>query len=826
LLEKPTVATEPSVYIYPHTEGTDYTSREHFVPNDRPDIISHPSSRRIGSFANPDFYYNQPVGTLSAVMFYQYPNFNLTNFSVEGSVGPITSELTKQTFSYSLTGLDTQCSSGPGTIANSCGIHFHEGSTCTDPAMPPGGHMYNMTSDPWLNVAYTSDAAGEAEGEVSVETGYFFEGVEGKTVVVHDYDGTRIACAVIGRGELVGNDVAQKRYVYLDSTYSVGKAFMGKEVVAMPPADVSTPYEVVSAGAAGKFFGFSTCQWIRKCETWEFPGSSCSGAVDGHWLTGYCYTSDVGTLECGRTLKTTDAYGLNMVQRNMDTMDGPEVKITPSRCPRGTPLLSEGEVLVRRLLVGGCMLSNDTNYSATAEVHVPQACFSPADYWKGCMFPGATNYDPSAKQMGDCWWQTRGCTDSGAVNYNVEASIDDGSCIVAKLGCTVHEASYEGVEAPTPNYKGRFVGMELRSVGHSLEFNDTVNGLMWNYDNVLNYDSNANVLHGCVVAIEGCMDSTAINYDSKANRNTNTWCIPPVVGCMMPSDMAPKDNYEDNRVTTGAVHARDGLAINFNPAATVHDSTSCIIERYGCMSSTALNYEPHATVNWECWEPHEGCLNPAAANFNCSIQQFTACTGANAPAASIPRVSVHAPIVCVFATAAPAFPPPSPAHPPIAPLGSILTVFTTEVVLLFDGTLDDFDEQVLYKISEQLCVSVLGIDASYCVSTAASASVKVTTVVTSADEAASDAAAATARTALLTAAAIDTVFTGFGLTALAGAEVKQVQVYSIVNAPPSPPPGPDWPAIIGGTVGGVVGFLLILGVIYYMKKRKSNKVEA
>merc|ERR1712216_284892 len=115
---------------------------------------------------------------------------------------------------------------------------------------------------------------------------------------------------------------------------------------------------------------------------------------------------------------------------------------------------------------------------------------------------------------------------------------------------------------------------------------------------------------------------------------------------------------------------------------------------------------------------------------------------------------------------------------------------------------------------------------SYCVSTAASASVKVTTVVTSADEAASDAAAATAHTALLTAAAIDTVFAGFGLTALAGAEVKQVQVYSIVNAPPSPPPGPDWLAIIGGTVGGVVGFLLILGVIYYMKKRKSNKVEA
>ena len=47
-------------------------------------------------------------------------------------------------------------------------------------------------------------------------------------------------------------------------------------------------------------------------------------------------------------------------------------------------------------------------------------------------------------------------------------------------------------------------------------------------DRVLNYDSTANAIngsHSCVIAIEGCMDPTAINYESRANVNSATWCV-------------------------------------------------------------------------------------------------------------------------------------------------------------------------------------------------------------------------------------------------------------------------------------------------------------
>ena len=67
---------------------------------------------------------------------------------VEGTVGPMTTAGTTQTAWFSLTGVDSDCSSGadPAT-ANSCGIHIHEGVSCTSNA---GGHYFTelVTTDP------------------------------------------------------------------------------------------------------------------------------------------------------------------------------------------------------------------------------------------------------------------------------------------------------------------------------------------------------------------------------------------------------------------------------------------------------------------------------------------------------------------------------------------------------------------------------------------------------------------------------------------------------------------------------------------------------
>lgn len=125
----------------------------------------------------------------------------------------------------------------------------------------------------------------------------------------------------------------------------------------------------------------------------------------------------------------------------------------------------------------------------------------------------------------------------------------------------------------------------------------------------------ANVNWGCQVAVEGCTDSLAANYDSAANSNSVTWCIPVVTGCMMPTFSAASINY---RVSGYKTHELDGGAANFDASATVHDLATCLIERHGCMDSLAVNYDSRATVAATCYSPQPGCLDDASPNFNCT----------------------------------------------------------------------------------------------------------------------------------------------------------------------------------------------------------------
>ena len=158
------------------------------------------------------------------------------------------------------------------------------------------------------------------------------------------------------------------------------------------------------------------------------------------------------------------------------------------------------------------------------------------------------------------------------VNYHSLATVDDGSCITRVDGCTVRNAdegrsggggggltptSYAGVDAGTPGFESRFVGLPLR---------DAPLVPYPGYRAVNNFAAAANVNAGCVPSIEGCMDRSAVNFDSKANANTNTWCIPAVAGCMLPSTESGGALVANTRFTSGAV--------NFNPLATVRASAA------------------------------------------------------------------------------------------------------------------------------------------------------------------------------------------------------------------------------------------------------------
>merc|ERR1712113_914308 len=125
---------------------------------------------------------------------------------------------------------------------------------------------------------------------------------------------------------------------------------------------------------------------------------------------------------------------------------------------------------VPRLLNAGCMAPDDLGYDSRAEIHVPEFCVdSTKDYGiiKGCMFPGAENFVPGAKQPTHCKYINKGCTSSTAPNYNSEASINDPSapCIEPIKGCTLNDDGYYQVDSQTPRYESLFYGSALRHVG-------------------------------------------------------------------------------------------------------------------------------------------------------------------------------------------------------------------------------------------------------------------------------------------------------------------------------------------------------------------------
>ncbi len=89
----------------------------------------------------------------------------------------------------------------------------------------------------------------------------------------------------------------------------------------------------------------------------------------------------------------------------------------------------------------------------------------------------------------------------------------------------------------------------------------------------------------CEEIIYGCTDDTKVNYSEDANASCNDsgtdndCCIDSVSGCM------------------------DQGANNFDPLATENDATTCAYDDYGCMNSTACNYNSSAAKDCSGEEP-------------------------------------------------------------------------------------------------------------------------------------------------------------------------------------------------------------------------------
>jgi hypothetical protein len=233
----------------------------------------------------------------------------------------------------------------------------------------------------------------------------------------------------------------------------------------------------------------------------------------------------------------------------------------------------------------------------------------------------------------ECIPVVMGCMDMIAYNYDSTANTND-TCYYSP-GCT------------NPGY------LEYYTQGYTADIDDgSCNDLAvfgCTDSAAFNYDSTANVDNGgCIPVVLGCMNSLAFNYNPQAN--TPDTCIAVVYGCTSPiafnyDSLANTDDGSCIGVTYGCT---DSTMWNYSPSANVDDG-SCVPYIYGCMDptmwnydalantdngalvygctdSTMFNYDPLAnTDNNSCVPYIYGCTNPIALNYcdSCNTDDFS-----------------------------------------------------------------------------------------------------------------------------------------------------------------------------------------------------------
>ena len=126
----------------------------------------------------------------------------------------------------------------------------------------------------------------------------------------------------------------------------------------------------------------------------------------------------------------------------------------------------------------------------------------------------------------------------------------------------------------------------------------------------------------CEEIVEGCMDSTAFNYDSTANTSEPCYYVP---GCMSPAYLEyhidtsngvyTDFNIQDSCQILTVFGCMDSIAFNYDSLANV-DNGGCIPVVFGCMNPMAFNYNPSANTPDTCIALLYGCTDPTMFNYN------------------------------------------------------------------------------------------------------------------------------------------------------------------------------------------------------------------
>jgi hypothetical protein len=233
-----------------------------------------------------------------------------------------------------------------------------------------------------------------------------------------------------------------------------------------------------------------------------------------------------------------------------------------------------------------------------------------------------------------------GCMDKCAINFDNRAVINDG-CTYVVEGCNDPNAT---------NY--------IPSSIRKLECTYKIEGCTFNNPSVTNYNIYANSYTKCNFNIYGCTDSSYFEYNMFANIDDNS-CEHSMYECNHPDGI----NYNEKALfATGCIYkiqgCTDSTSLNYNALANVE---ICKYKKYGCMNPLAINFDIYATNDFNCVYQTENIPLPPAPQAGYSPPPFPSPTPTPPPPLPPVPISGYRP------PPSPPSPPYSPPNPPSSP---------------------------------------------------------------------------------------------------------------------------------------------------------------
>ena len=225
---------------------------------------------------------------------------------------------------------------------------------------------------------------------------------------------------------------------------------------------------------------------------------------------------------------------------------------------------------------------------------------------EGCMDSTAWNYDSLANTPETCYYNP-GCISPAYLEYHEDTASGYYTDINIQDSCNTL-AVFGCMDSSAFNYDG---AANVDNGGCIPVVYGCMQPLAFNYNPL------ANTPDTCIAFIYGCTDPTMFNYSSSANVDDGS-CEPYVFGCTDSAmfNFNPLANADNNSCIPFIYGCTDPSMLNYNPSANTEDF-SCISYVYGCTDSTALNYNSLAnTDNGSCIQPITGCMDQNAWNYN------------------------------------------------------------------------------------------------------------------------------------------------------------------------------------------------------------------